>query len=223
MAQDISLMGALYSAVPSILLPKSGGGSASFVDITDTTAAAADVASGKYFYTSAGVKTAGTASGGGGGASNFVTGTFTGTTTNAAMDVTLNYSGSGYPIAVMIFPKEGSYNSQTGTYYNLLQRYATQTFAAFKNRTTTAPSYTGSGDNDKATLQHTYKNSASNATSYGNTRNNAAYLFGSAGGSSGPSSVVMLKSATKLSVFIAGTSYGFAANIEYKYWVIYSS
>lgn len=37
------------------------------VDISDTTAVASDVASGKYFYTSSGVKTAGTASGGGGG------------------------------------------------------------------------------------------------------------------------------------------------------------
>lgn len=36
------------------------------LDISDTTAVASDVAQGKYFYTSAGVKTAGTASGGGG-------------------------------------------------------------------------------------------------------------------------------------------------------------
>jgi len=36
------------------------------VNISDTTAVASDVASGKYFYTSAGVKTEGTASGGGG-------------------------------------------------------------------------------------------------------------------------------------------------------------
>ena len=34
------------------------------MDISDTTAAASDVASGKYFYTAGGVKTAGTASGG---------------------------------------------------------------------------------------------------------------------------------------------------------------
>ena len=34
------------------------------MDVTDTTAAASDVATGKYFYTAAGVRTAGTASGG---------------------------------------------------------------------------------------------------------------------------------------------------------------
>lgn len=37
------------------------------LDISDTTAVAADVAQGKYFYTADGTKTAGTASGGGGG------------------------------------------------------------------------------------------------------------------------------------------------------------
>lgn len=40
--------------------------SSPLIDITDTTAAAADVASGKYFYNVAGNKTAGTSSGGGG-------------------------------------------------------------------------------------------------------------------------------------------------------------
>lgn len=67
MAQNITLLGASYAAVPAVTLPKTGGGTASFTDVTDTTAAAADVASGKYFYTAAGVRTAGTNSGGGGG------------------------------------------------------------------------------------------------------------------------------------------------------------
>lgn len=64
MAQNITLMGASYSAVPAVTLPKTGGGTASFTDVTDTTAAAADVATGKYFYTAAGVRTQGTNSGG---------------------------------------------------------------------------------------------------------------------------------------------------------------
>ena len=71
MAQNITLMGASYSDVPAVTLPKTGGGTATFTDVTDTTAAASDVASGKYFYTSAGVKTQGTSSGGG-GSSNWV-------------------------------------------------------------------------------------------------------------------------------------------------------
>lgn len=58
-------MGASYSDVPAVTLPKTGGGTATFTDVTDTTAAASDVASGKYFYTAAGVRTAGTGSGGG--------------------------------------------------------------------------------------------------------------------------------------------------------------
>jgi hypothetical protein len=66
MAQNITLLGASYSDVPAVTLPKTGGGTATFTDVTDTTAAAADVASGKYFYTAAGVRTQGTASGGGG-------------------------------------------------------------------------------------------------------------------------------------------------------------
>ena len=60
MAQNITLQGASYSDVPSVSLPKTGGGTASFTDVTDTTATAADVAEGSYFYTSAGVRTAGT-------------------------------------------------------------------------------------------------------------------------------------------------------------------
>ena len=59
MAQNVVINGVTYSNVPSVQIPKSGSGTASFYDISDSTAAAGDVVSGKYFYTSGGTKTQG--------------------------------------------------------------------------------------------------------------------------------------------------------------------
>lgn len=60
MAQDIDLLGAVYPDVPAVELPKDGGGTALFTDVSDTTADASDVADGEYFYTSAGLRSLGT-------------------------------------------------------------------------------------------------------------------------------------------------------------------
>ena len=60
MAKNVSLLGADYPDVPSIMLPQTGGGSAQFYDVSDTTAVAADVVAGKYFYLANGQKVVGT-------------------------------------------------------------------------------------------------------------------------------------------------------------------
>lgn len=67
MAQNITLLGASYSAVPAVQLPKTGGGSALFYDTTISTnaAAAGDIANGKQAYVNGSLIT-GTATGGGG-------------------------------------------------------------------------------------------------------------------------------------------------------------
>ena len=66
MAQNITLLGASYTAVPAVTLPKTGGGTAKFSDASVTTAVASDVAEGKIFLLADGTQATGTASGGGG-------------------------------------------------------------------------------------------------------------------------------------------------------------
>ena len=50
MAQNVTIQGADYPDVPSIVVPKTGGGSAQFDDTTDANATAAEIASGKTAY-----------------------------------------------------------------------------------------------------------------------------------------------------------------------------
>ena len=50
MAQNISLWGASYSAVPAVKLPKTGGGTATFTDTSDATATATDIVRGASGY-----------------------------------------------------------------------------------------------------------------------------------------------------------------------------
>ena len=60
MAKNITLLGANYQAVPSVNLPQTGGGTASFFDVSDTTAVTSDVTNAEYIYNAAGQKVQGT-------------------------------------------------------------------------------------------------------------------------------------------------------------------
>ena len=119
MSKNITLWGASYSSVPSVVLPQQGGGTASFFEVSDTTATAADVASGKYFYTSAGVRTQGTNSGGGGSSKNAQTVQNSSTRIN-----TTSYSKACGDITV----------SKTGTYNVYWTCYRTSTSGSWGTR-----------------------------------------------------------------------------------------
>lgn len=138
MAQNITLLGASYSDVPAVTLPKTGGGTASFTDVTDTTASASDVASGKYFYTSAGVKTQGTASGGVSKNTQVVQGTTrttSSTLTAIGAEMTVSKTGtydvywsafrsntsSQYTFATKLYVGGSGYGSEQTTWSNHVQ------------------------------------------------------------------------------------------------------
>ena len=59
-SKNIVAKGTTYNGVESVTFPVSGGGDATFYEISDTTCTATDVLNSKYFYTSSGVKTQGT-------------------------------------------------------------------------------------------------------------------------------------------------------------------
>lgn len=63
MAQNVTIAGTSYANVPAIDIPKTGGGTARFVDTTDANAASGDLAQGKTAYVN-GQKLVGTAAGG---------------------------------------------------------------------------------------------------------------------------------------------------------------
>lgn len=168
---------------------------------------------------------------GGSGVTNVVQGTFTtGSSRNTTQNITINYSGSGYPIAVMIFIKGGAYNnSSTGntTWYNSVNRYDVGHYSMSKARGTTTPTYSTSGSDNYGVVNIIYKNSTSTSTTYTRTSTMTANVFTSSSTSAQASTAcVRFKGNAKtMSVYIGnkGSSYiGFASETEYTYIVIYS-
>ncbi len=132
MAQNVTLLGASYSAVPAVTLPKTGGGTARFDDATVTTATASDVASGKVFLASDGTITTGTASGG--SSVKTATGTFTGNGTRT-IDVTCAFEPD-----LVYFTSNPGTTASSGTVAAIIVRDM-MTATRYRNNSTTNSHY----------------------------------------------------------------------------------
>lgn len=135
MAQNITLLGASYSAVPAVTLPKTGGGTARFDDCSVVTAVASDVAQGKVFVAADGTVTTGTASGGGGSSKNiqcYLGYDTVQTTSYTATDVTLTVAKTGtYNISWSGWRNTNSGTNGSQLYVNGASRGSAQT--TFRN------------------------------------------------------------------------------------------
>ena len=154
-----------------------------------------------------------------GGESNTVTGTFTGTA-EGSIDIDLAYEGEGYPISVMIYP---SVNGEA-TFKATVQLYAVGYYACFKEYLDYAPSYTGTRAFDFSKILYRYKSSSNDASRYGDASGQRTLNFWDKNANDGAATFVFIRSNTKMSVYIRGTTGygGFMPNVEYEYVVAYS-
>ena len=155
----------------------------------------------------------------------YVSGTFTGQNAEkgSAKNISVPYSGSGYPIAAVIYPTNGAYKSGDSL-YSLVQKSAVLTWSMAKCNTSTSPTYNDiNAEANHATCSVVYKNSDSDATSTSVSRSANTPVFNQNKAAASTVHVARFSDAQTMTVFIANTSYGFVAGVEYTYDIIYSS
>lgn len=222
---DFRLMGANYYNVPWIKMPDPGGGQSTF---WDDDGSQTFTQNGTFDVTGLAEAVVNVS---GGGASNIVMGTFTTGATRASTGTfSINYTGSGYPIALIVVVNGGMYNNtSTGdtTWYNSKTTYDAGLFCMVKANTTVAPSYSN-GTDDVASKIVVYKGSSSSATTYSVTQNtsSAGYMNSSSSAGNGANCVKFKGNGTTVSYYIgnkASNRIGLAPSTEFQYIAIYSS
>lgn len=166
--------------------------------------------------------------GGGTSCPKLVMGEFTtGSTGGSTGSVSINYTGNGYPIAVLIYPTGGISNTDNTSWATEVARYDVGMIAMVKAVTTTTPTYTTSGSANYGAIRYVYKSSTSNATSYscGGSQTANTYTSSSTNASSSATMLRFKGNGKTLSYYVGNrttSAYGLARSTTFDYIIIYS-
>jgi len=156
-----------------------------------------------------------------GGATNFVTGTFTTGSSAGIETVTIDYSGSGYPIMCIVVVDGGAYESGT-EWYTSTQRYAVGQWTMTKSVWSSAPTYGTSGAANQGVTTWIYKNSTSSSTSYARSSAMNTNVFSSSSASNAGATCIRFNGDKAFSYYVNTSSYGLHPGITYRYYIVYS-
>lgn len=156
-------------------------------------------------------------------AANVVCGEFVTGSVTELQDVEIPYSGSGYPVAVAIFVKEGT-RGQGSAWETETERYAVGAWCAIKSDTLAPPAYDGSLSCYCSAFS-SYKSSSSSATALSVSAGEYVQIFRDSPANTSQNSFISIVSPTVLRFYVAnGTSNfkGFQHDLTYTYVVVYS-
>lgn len=158
------------------------------------------------------------------GSQNIISGTFTASESEkgTVKIITIPYLGNGYPYAMMIYPSYGPYKSGT-TMYDTIQPYAINSYFMIKSDMSTAPDFADTSDKNRAFACSVYKNSDTIPTSYNRNSYMDVTMYRNQDATAASVDCIRFNNAITMQVFIANTSYGFMAGVEYTYRIFYSS
>lgn len=157
-----------------------------------------------------------------GGASNIVEGTFTTGSSVGYTNISIPYTGSGYPIMCVVVIDGGAYHSGT-SWYTSTQRYAIGQWTMTKSNMTASPSYTTSGAANQGVTTWVFKNSTSSSTSYSRSSAMNTNVYTTSNASNSGANTIKLHSGNVLSYYVNTSSYGLHPNMTYRYFIVYSS
>lgn len=160
-----------------------------------------------------------TKGGGGGGSSNVVTGEFTTNAAYGVQEITIPYSGNGYPISVCIMSKSPLVGQATNV-------VPTGAISVQKKVTTVAPKYNEASD-DEADMYELYRYTSSTGTrfTFANVLGSSAF-FSQNNPTQADWTKVRMSAPDKLNVFTTGNNEnrkGLLSNATYVYIIEYSS